>query len=771
MDGIGKLVTVVVALTVVETTPTRVDYRKTVIKAGYGVNFDMVDHVVVDGGTTFYSHTWALPWPRIRTTLMPGFLCDDHEAWTARCRAIRNVVTRANHFAYDVLSRSARLLESAKRLVPPVTNETIVSSDRRRRRRRDVAEVPDWLKDSSSSSSSLADFLPTNVLGTMWSDLTNTPGRKDVEKLKSRLRSVGQAEYANSAAIRQFDADIDTMASLTSRRIDDLASRATAANDRLKRVARSIVLLREEFRDRLSQMAGKLNFSHAVDSLVLSSILPSVSNFTRACMAAEIQTGLWIAGLTTLTRGYLSPLLVAEKEIARVLEHVSQRVLTRPGYTSLRLISREPNYYYRLKDVWYAHVYDPPVDADDENRTTSDGGTTLYVTMKIPLYRVGGTFSVYRIDAYPVPVATGTARRDPSRTSGYSIVKGLPGFIAVSPNQENYVEMDTAFFLSCSGTPDVKTCGPGMSALKKRRGYQISCAFALFIEDASAIAKRCDFRYEGTDRWRPHGSAVQLTADSTFLVHASQRGPESDKWSMSCPRSKTNPQSPVEPCDMCRIDVPCFCSLSGSDFYLPERNTGCTIPDDGAITFLHHLNTAVVRNLFPDSAMARLRSYERITERVHPPFPVPDITFRVPDNFSDYVVDVSDKYSARLIDTLERQKRDLTSYATKFDAVAAKTEDFRDQVSAKSGNIQRALDDVMGGVFGGKITRVLSLVFSPVGLLGIAFVLTAFDFFPAVVSDCRSRRRRKNIRRQMFDYVSLRKRGRYVALNDDDDDD
>ena len=94
-----------------------------------------------------------------------------------------------------------------------------------------------------------------------------------------------------------------------------------------------------------------------------------------------------------------------------------------------------------------------------------------------------------------------------------------------------------------------------------------------------------------------------------------------------------NIQPPIEACDMCRIKVPCFCSLSSADFYLPPRYTGCTVRDgdrmDEHVSYKYHLNSAIVKSLFPMSDEAKYLSYEYSTTRLNPLFQMPDIKFHV----------------------------------------------------------------------------------------------------------------------------------------------
>lgn len=723
-----------------------VDYRRTIIRPGYGVNFDRVGNVVVDGGVSYYTHTWALPWPRIHNCLMPSFNCSSFASWRGRCRAINSYIESTNDYVYDMFSKTVRFLEKGKKMIPPGRWPSQPESSSRPGRRKRHAVLPDWLKQSQPHDE-LSDYLPTRAVGTIWSGLTNSPGPKDTKRLEQHLRDVGSAVYENVENIRQLNSDIESMALLTDRRINDLVRAADVVHGKIKNVSRNIYLMADTVSAGMDRLAARVNLSSRIDDVILTEVVPVISNFLRSVTRVDTESRKWMSGITALTRGYLSPLLISETEIDRVLRHVVGHVLKKPVYSDMKLISLLPSYYYQLKNVLYSHRYDL------RNATAADGSSTLYVTLKVPLYRIGGTFPVYRVDVYPVPNTAGTTRR----ASGFSLVKDMPDFIAVSTDHENYFEMSTSFFLSCSGDVGAKTCtGSGMPVLKKRRARQTSCAFALFIEDVARITTGCDYRYADKNRWKPYGSAVQLTADSTFLMHASQRGEQRDRWSISCPLSPRNPQSPVAPCDMCRLTVPCFCSLSAADFYLPQRITGCTTATDGGggggaadVSFIYHLNTAIVTSLYPDATeTARYLSYKNFSRKHHRfDLEIPDIQFATSDDFSDYV-SVGDAFSAKLSDTLRRQQAGMISYESKIDAALNRTRDFRDQIVDRSGDISKAVNDLFSGVFGSKIGHVLALVASPVGLLMITFVFSAFDFFPILISDYRAWAAKKQRARQ-----------------------
>jgi hypothetical protein len=592
--------------------------------------------------------------------------------------------------------------------------------------------MPDWLNPQPYDE--VIDIIPTHVTGRLWASLTDTPGPQDIKRVEAHLRNVGRAIYENTENIRRLNSDIDSMSTLMSRRLGNFVSEADRVHDKLLNVSRNIDFMKMAMLREIGRMEVRLNFSSRIDDRILTEVLPAISEFMRIVNRVDGESKKWMGGVEKLTHGYLSPLLVPETEITRVLRHVREVVFRKPEYAAMKLMSDAAAYYYRTKTIVYTHVYDSTDTTDD---------TTLYVTLKIPMYRTdGGVLPVYRVDVYPVPDTAGLRQK----MTGFTVMQNLPDFIAVAADQETYVEMNATFFLSCSGDVRAKTCGAGMPLMRKRRAGQMACAFAVFIEDAHNVRKYCDIRY---GRWKPWGSAYQLAADSTFLIHASQRTEHDDSWTMSCPSSASRPQWTLESCDMCRVTVPCFCSLSTADFYLPLRVTNCDVDSGGGggggVSFLYHVNTALIHSLYPNmSQRAEYLSYRNFTEKQNLPFSIPPIRFAVADNFSQYA-SVTRALSGELKRTVQRAKDGVASYENKMDAALNRTRDFSDQVVDRAGDISKAFLDFFDGIFGYKIGHVLALVVSPVGLCMITMVFNLFDCIPGVIDGCRRRRTKKNV--------------------------
>lgn len=749
---------------------------ETIIKQGYGVHFDLVDHIIADGDTMTYTHTWQIPWLNIRNGGISQFDCSRAADWRGRCLVLQEFIHTVDSDVFEITSNLKGLVRTAIHQIPVSLNESLTAessdtNERRqdfgngRRKKRQAtanttlngAELPDWLKTQTSDIiHDGLDYLPVRIVGQIWSDLTNSPGPKDLRALRSHLRSVGSAVYENIQGVKQFNSDITSLSQLTNGRIDNAVALGQIVNDRIAQTQRGIRNLYNKTSDILATERARLDHIDHIYRITVGDILPAVMKYRAVVLEAAREVDRWLAGITRLTEGYISPFLVRPDEMGRVLNYVSESVLTKPRYKDLRLPSSHISYYYTLKNVAYTHVL------NNISAETHETDSTLYVSLNIPLYAVGGLLPLYEVTTYPVPLAAGlqvpTVINYDDKKIAFTRFVNVADFIAVSQTTDLYVEVSRKTYLSCGGSPGARFCRSGMNVVRKASVENTTCTFAIFTENNRGVSTTCDIRYEDTDRWKPLGSAFQLSQDSTFLVHASQRGPGPDMWRIACQQSSSRPGqvTPVQPCDMCRLRIPCGCSLTGRDFFLPPRLSGCnatTTTTTSNVTYVYTVNTALMTNFYPQSALGQLRSFDELDRKIHPPFHLPDITFDVPDLLSQYV-ERDDAFQASLNDTFARAQMNLSSYTVREEAALNKTRNFTDSVSSKMGDIEAALEDVLN-LFGGDIKTTLALIFSPLFIGLLALVPALIQFVPNAIFDYKKwKTKRKRSQKSMEQLLS-----------------
>ena len=716
------------------------DYRLSVMKAGYGVNFDRVGHIVVDGTFLPYTHTWAIPWPKVQPLHLPLFECSLAINWTKTCLAINRFIQETNNFAFETLDSIALSLENGKRIIPPTMNRSIfqrnvahspghispASQTTFRRDRRAIPgkdfhnEMPEFMREQPSED--VSDYIPTYLVGRVWSDLTGAPGVTALKNLKNHLRTVGSLEYSNIQDIKKLDADVYSFGVTEQAKVDHLFSSMNVSNSKLDSTVQRIRYDKRLWGTREQALRQKINFLWYIDEEVMTKVLPNVCEMYAKLSQLRRYVKQWLRSVATLTRGYISPFMISQNDMQKVLRDIAQTMLKKPMYAHLKLPSLAVNYYYRLKNIAYTHLFN--------NDQQPDSGSTLFITLTIPLLPLEGILPVYRINVFAVPTTAGLSQSTRGdKRPGYTELSNMPDLIAISENQETYLEMSTSLFHSCRGSSDIKICEGGMPALRKRRARRTSCAFALYLENWDDVEQECDIRYSDIDEYKPYGSAMQSTADGTFLVHASQREKKGDKWRLSCPTSARKYNPLVDVCNMCRITIPCECSLSGADFLLAQRYTGCSLKDEDEekhVTYMHHVNTPMVKSLYPESQEANYASFMAFNKRLTPPFILPTITFKKADDFYP-TMEAMKKFGADLNQTLERERRNRKSYNSEVTASLAVARDFSDVVVNRAGSVQKALGDVLSVFFGGGVAGAMSLIFTPIFIALIAFVISILD--------------------------------------------
>ena len=322
------------------------DYRLTVIKPGYGVNFDKVDHVIA--GTTFYTHSWALSWPRVTYKPMLRFSCNLARNWKGVCLAINRYITETNFYAYETILHTQRLLDEGKAIVPPISNSSLFwegkeasvfyvkkqaddrSRIKRQTRRNITTELPRWLKNNDQEDI-LDSVLPTRKIGQLYADVFDVPGPRAKKQLKQHLRNMGSATYENIKGIEQFNNDISSFSQLTHQETENLMAALNRSNHMLEKTRQNIQYFYNVIGIEENRLKQRLIHSNYIDSVMVSKVIPYISDTYRILLHQETIVKEWLRGLNTLMTGYISPFLIAERNVEDLLEHVTKVVLQKPN--------------------------------------------------------------------------------------------------------------------------------------------------------------------------------------------------------------------------------------------------------------------------------------------------------------------------------------------------------------------------------------------------------------------------------------------------------
>lgn len=751
-----------------------------IIKGGFGVNFVHTGHVLPAGSLTYAQRTWVLEWPKFLYEPLPLLDCTRATDWQETCEAVNDMISATNQAVYESLSQARKEVNSAGLMMPflhpELANETFndrhdrieggeTPPDRRRRRaRRDTGDndddyhkmlnemrqratleedgtapiidddLPGWLK--SQPSDAISDYWPGNTAGQFVADLFHRPGPRTKRKLREHIREVGKGIYYNQKAIAHFDSGIDAFSVHDNQQVDFMMDTMNKMRTRLNSIIAAVKNEYKRERDAELTMRNRIAHVDQISAMVDTKIVPMLTDARLTAHSANREARRWARGLNTLANGILSPALVRPDMIRAMLDELTTEKDKDPKFRKYTYLSAKPLFYYKYGRVAYTR--------DERN---------MYVTLSVPMMETGATglLDLYRVDVYPVPVTAGTRAQIAAAKTGQwkdagggdkrlTRLSNMASYFTVSKNRQMYLELDTAKMSSCRNLAQIFMCPEtGMPALTKAVSYK-SCTYAVFTDDMTAVQERCDPAYE--HRGMGFGSAVQIGELATFMMHA---GNDERHWRMSCTAQEQvgaansvrsgrlmppKTDQVLEACSMCRVTVPCMCSLTGDQFYLPARLTHC-LRDDRAqelnVQFTYHLNTLAVKTLWPERFDDRMKAYEIKLDTMYKPFPPVNLTFTTPASAWDNAVALSHTYLTNYTKLVNNLRKGATTYETKFDAAYNRTVDFSDQVVDKAGSLSKAVKDVVEGVFGNSPLAFLAVLFTPVGLalvsLGIALVI------------------------------------------------
>ena len=196
----------------------------------------------------------------------------------------------------------------------------------------------------------------------------------------------------------------------------------------------------------------------------------------------------------------------------------------------------------------------------------------MYLYLRIPLSSYQATFEVYKIMTIPLPLHSNQS------TAMYTTYK-LPTYLALTTNKNYYIELSHDIYETCIGLP-IKHCASNLPITPSSRP---SCALAIFNDDMDTVKNICD---------------STLTIDATIsqqIIHIQDdtyfvTGPRDiSSWVVTCD-DQHHPL--MTPCTLCIITLPCKCSLTTSQFFLPKTAYTCDRNNDkvGSLIQQYHMN-------------------------------------------------------------------------------------------------------------------------------------------------------------------------------------
>lgn len=261
-------------------------------------------------------------------------------------------------------------------------------------------------------------------------------------------------------------------------------------------------------------------------------------------------------GILDLANGRLSPLIIPLDTLQSTLNNV-QSILSK----------KYPGFY--VATIAAAEMY------QNSNFLYTRNDSVLYVTVKIPITNSEHALHLYKVTSKPVPI------NDTSIDATQLL--DLPAYFAISHNQQFYLLMTQSQLETCKGTHH-KFCHLNLPLIPILKD---TCSLALFANSRDKIHKLCQFRFI-QKVIKPE--VIELNYNQVLLY-------QSPILSMEC----NGEHKMIKGCNFCIFDLPCQCSLSSTDFFLPPRLVSCKNNTQMDIDKLHPVNLVLLQEFFDNN--------------------------------------------------------------------------------------------------------------------------------------------------------------------------
>ena len=266
-------------------------------------------------------------------------------------------------------------------------------------------------------------------------------------------------------------------------------------------------------------------------------------------------------GIIDLLQGNLSPIIITPQILAKALRDL--QLLLDSKYHGYYVMNDDPHYYYKFSQFILARK-----------------GSTLYVSLKIPVTGYKYPFDVYSITVVEVPVN--------STSPHVTQLLNQPNYLIISRDRSQYTTLTSSEYSSCIGT-SFRHCS--QRAVIKSSLTNPSCILSVFKNDVASIRSLCDFRVLQSTL-QPH---VLELSDNKLLVY---RLPT---LSLHCSEGSRQ----LEGCsNFCIVTLPCNCAIDTDQLHFSGHITNC--PTSKNHTKLHPINMAMIQEFFNQSYIKNL---------------------------------------------------------------------------------------------------------------------------------------------------------------------
>ncbi len=403
--------------------------------------------------------------------------------------------------------------------------------------RTEIPEVPDLRRRTKR----FLDLLGGNPFAWVGKNLFGLASNSDVRRLAMAVRHLQTTQEGSLDQFRAFRNNATSFMRISKQRMDNMMETIEMVSDRLSIATQALAQ---------RTTANAQLIVYAIDA---------ISRLLAKLHRVQMEVDRFTNGIKKLIHGELSPDLISETVMRKVIEDLQERL--RRKYNIFHLTETNPSYYYR-----YAKVH----------HFRSEDGQTLYVTMTFPLSSLRKKFYLYSVNVHNAPLKQGSEYTSRLRTS--------VDYFGITDDRRNYIELTQKELAQCEDTTAVRCT----SAMKIYDIEHPTCIAALFLDRIQDIDLLCKFRFEKMEpevEMTDVGSGKLMISNADFIILQCQA---------DTPRQKDG-------CSYCRVEFMCGCSIyianNASNAAMPARLTNCH-PEKSKYHLEYPINMAVLANLY-----------------------------------------------------------------------------------------------------------------------------------------------------------------------------
>lgn len=710
--------------------------QMTIAQLNWGVIFDK--HSVTLNGESFFLHTIKISLKALNSppVQIQHLACDTDQQKAFKCEKINDLIASVNSIASTRLTAAITRLRKVLNMVPHMNTPT--PSTRGRRRRSAQKEFPTNTNctapldktlslghttsckiEAQTTRNHMASALLRKALrshnnstearilrhkarrvrrgvfssaGNFLSDMFNLPNKHDFEVLETHVKEIGNVVGAAKDELMQSEKELSSFQVKSSAALAQQMIAIKENSNQINTVRNSLAMAEAAHQKLADKETDAINIMETYLDYMMDITL-KCTLFEAGVNTLEEEIDRYTRAVIALTQGYLSEVLVDPQDIGRILADITKHLSK--DYV---LTHTNPAFYYMMRSIVYTRQ-----------------GDDLIIMLKIPVHNLGGLLSVYRITSLPV--------YQHQEGNGTTKIMNLPDFFAVDHNMDLYTEFSEAFYDTCRGH-SVRTCSSQMSLQRTKyddgsnsQGAIMSCAAALFFDNAPQVMKMCDISYQAEGNDLPSNPLMMRNGSYVITGGDAQ---SNEMWELNCPAASTGYSvRKIKSCVLCIIDVPCGCSIKSKTFVISRRLTNCEMPDDPnypSVTYKYMYNLVSINENFARELANQFRADVVMVNKI------PNIRYRPLNitrlNISD-VVEARKVMDADMKKVIQAHKRRTKIYYSATDKLLAKAENLSDYTNSHVDDMESQIEHftdnldsttVLGTVSVGMIIGIVSII-------------------------------------------------------------